>query len=63
MYYDIIIDSVLPERMMDYFQPMKITTKANRTHISGYVVDQSALFGVLALIRDLNLKLVSINPQ
>ena len=63
MNYEIVIDSLLPERMKDYFEPMNITTKANCTVISGDVVDQSALFGIIATIRDLNLKLVSINRK
>ena len=63
MLYEIIIESLLPERMTDYFEPMIITTKNNYTIIAGEVIDQSALFGIIATIRDLNLRLVSINRK
>jgi len=63
MFYEIIIESLLPERMKDYFEPMIIMTKNNYTIITGEVIDQSALFGVIATIRDLNLLLVSINRK
>lgn len=63
MIYEIVVDAILPERMADYFQPMSITTNGNYTFIKGNVLDQSSLFGIIATIRDLNLKLVSINRQ
>jgi hypothetical protein len=32
------------------------------TVLSGFVIDQSTLYGVLSRVRDLNLQLISVNP-
>lgn len=63
MFYKIVIDTILPERMYDYFQPMEITRQKTTTLIKGNIPDQAALFGIITTIRDLNLKLISINRQ
>lgn len=41
---------------------LKISYRGNNTIISGFIADDSELHGILNLIRDLNLKLISINP-
>ncbi len=36
--------------------------KGEVTVLSGPIIDQSTLYGVLSRIRDLNLQLISVNP-
>ena len=49
-----------------YFEKIKTTYIEGNTILSGAVIDQSALHGLIARIRDLNLVIVSVkieNPQ
>ncbi len=46
----------------DWFGDMDIThANQNRTILTGDVVDQSALYGLIAKLRDLGLALISVN--
>ncbi len=45
------------------FEGMSIQQSDSGTFITGYFVDQAALHGVLARIRDLRLTLISIERQ
>jgi hypothetical protein len=61
--YQIKVQGGLPENWSDWFNGMTITVENESdgppvTTLTG-TVDQSALHGILAKIRDLNLKLVS----
>jgi hypothetical protein len=61
--YQIKVQGGLPENWSDWFNGMTITVESESddppvTTLTG-ALDQSALHGVLAKIRDLNLKLVS----
>jgi hypothetical protein len=61
--YQIKVQGELPENWSDWFNGMTITVENESdgppvTTLTG-TVDQSALHGILAKIRDLNLKLVS----
>ena len=61
--YQIKVQGELPESWSDWFNGMAITVENESngppvTTLTG-TVDQSALHGILAKIRDLNLKLVS----
>jgi hypothetical protein len=61
--YQIRVQGELPENWSDWFNGMTITVENESngppvTTLTG-TVDQSALHGILAKIRDLNLKLVS----
>jgi hypothetical protein len=59
--YQIIILNSLDKSWTTYFTGMTITTKTNGvTRLCGEIADQSALHGLLNKIRDLNLKLISI---
>jgi hypothetical protein len=52
----------LDERWMDWFDGMDITYDGDNTILSGNIKDESFLHGILNRIRDLNLKLISVNP-
>jgi hypothetical protein len=59
--YEISIQGRLDERWESWFDGMTLSTDpAGTTLLSGYVVDQAALHGLLARLRDLGLLLVSV---
>ena len=63
--YQIDVQGRLDESWSDYLQGMAITVEKGPdglyvTKITGAVVDQGALHGVLNRIRDLNLPLLSV---
>lgn len=61
--YQICIKGHLDERWMRWFEGLKVTQLSNgRTIISGPVVDQAELHGLLNRIRDLGLELISLQP-
>ncbi len=52
----------LDERWTDWFDGLTITRDANgETRLTGPVVDQAALHGLLRKVRDLGLPLISVN--
>lgn len=61
-HYEIRIDGMLDDRWSAWFEGLRVTgDEANcQTVISGPIVDQAALHGVLAKIRDLALPLLSV---
>lgn len=59
--YEIRIQSHLEDRMLEWFEGLTITSLENGESIlSGPIVDQSALHGFLAKIRQLDLVLISV---
>jgi hypothetical protein len=63
--YNIQIQGRLEERWSRWFDDMEITVRSEAnsptvTSLTGEVVDQSALHGVLNRIRDLNIPLISV---
>lgn len=61
-YYEIRIKGHLDDRRAGWFEGMTITLEdKNETRLSGIVVDQSALHGLLKKVRDLGMPLLSVN--
>jgi len=59
---EIRIDGHLDKGWLDWLEGITIThTAQNQTLLSGSVQDQAALFGLIIKLRDLGVKLVSIN--
>jgi hypothetical protein len=63
MNYEIRIGELLDEKWADNFSPFRLTSSEAGTILTGSVYDQAELFGVLLKIRDLGLRLVSVNPK
>jgi hypothetical protein len=62
MIYQIRIKGHLDRRWRDWFEGMSITLETNGdTLITGPVVDQAALHGLVKKVRDLGLPLISVN--
>jgi hypothetical protein len=60
--YQIRITGQLGSRWADWFEGLTITLDGGDTLITGPVVDQAALQGLLKRVRDLGMPLVSVNP-
>jgi hypothetical protein len=59
--YEIRIEGHLTDRWADWFDGLTITREDNGdTRLTGPVVDQAALHGLLRKVRDLGLPLVSV---
>ena len=62
MVYQIRLKGHLGRQWTDWFEGLTITLEDNgETLITGPVVDQAALFGLLRKVRDLGLPLLSVN--
>lgn len=60
--YEIRVRSHLTERWSDWFEGLAIRYEpSGETILSGTLVDQAALFGLLTKIHALNLTLISVN--
>jgi hypothetical protein len=60
--YEIRLKGHLDERWTEWFEGLSITLEENGdTLLTGPVVDQAALHGLLRKVRDLGLMLVSVN--
>jgi hypothetical protein len=61
-WYEIRIKEEIREKSLTWFEEFAITqTTSGETLLTGLIADQSALHGLLAKIRDLNLTLISVN--
>jgi hypothetical protein len=59
---EIRVKGRIDEHWSHWFEDLTIThTDQDETILTGYVADQSTLYGVLARLRDLGLLLVSVN--
>lgn len=62
--YEIHVQGHLDERWFHRFEGLAITlTAGGETIITGAIVDQAALYGILNRIRDLGLDLLSVQRQ
>jgi len=52
----------LDKKWKDSFEGFEISYEGNSTLLIGNLKDEAHLHGILNLIRDLNLKLISVNP-
>jgi hypothetical protein len=59
---EIKVQGYLDKRWKSSFEGMEISYSGNNTLLTGDIKDEAHLHGVLNQIRDLNLKLLSINP-
>ena len=62
-HYEIRIKGHLDEQWADWFGGLMVTLKEDGdTLLTGPVIDQSALYGLLKKVRDLGMPLLSVNP-
>jgi hypothetical protein len=61
--YRIEVHCELSERYAEAFEGMEMETKGGRTTLTGEVIDQSRLHGILNRINGLGLKLVSVESM
>ncbi|WP_346856944.1 hypothetical protein [uncultured Draconibacterium sp.] len=57
------VEGILDSKWQDWFEGMVIGFEGDNTILMGTVSDESHLHGILNRIRDLNLKLISVNPH
>jgi hypothetical protein len=57
------IQGHLDKKWKNSFEGMTISYEGDNTILSGNLKDESHMHGVLNIIRDLNLKLISVNPK
>ena len=57
----IIVEGHLNLKWKDWFEGMEIMYEGNNTILTGDIKDEAFIHGILNLIRDLNLKLISVN--
>jgi hypothetical protein len=58
--YEIRVDAVLDSQWESWFEGLAIGSDGRQTTISGPLVDQAALHGVLIKVRDLGIPLLSV---
>jgi len=61
--YTIIIKGQLEASWKEWFDGMDFLYEGDNTILSGKLQDEAALHGILNRIRDLNLKLISVNSD
>jgi hypothetical protein len=64
--YEIRVGGHLDQRWLDWFEGIEITQSFNQngspiTVLTGTIVDQAALHGILARVRDIGIPIISVN--
>ena len=59
-YYEIRLEGILHAGWSTWFEGLQVSADGTQTVLSGKLADQSALHGVLAKVRDLGMRLVSV---
>jgi len=59
-FYKIRIEGALDPKWTAWFEDFSLTIEGDDTVLSGWVTDQSALYGLLTRISDLGLLLISV---
>ncbi len=59
-YYEIRLEEFCARGWSTWFEGLRLSADGTQTVISGELADQSALHGVLAKVRDLGMRLVSV---
>ncbi len=63
MIYQIRVQGHLDSQWTDWFEGLTITLEEDGdTLLTGPIIDQEALYGLLKKVRDLGMPLVSVNP-
>lgn len=62
---EIRIEGQIDQSWMDWFECLSITyhKEVNQTLLIYEMPDQAALYGMITRLRDLGLKLISVNPK
>ena len=60
---NIKVEGHLDKKWKDWFDGMDIKYEGENTILSGSIKDEASIHGILNKIRDLNLKLISVNPS
>jgi hypothetical protein len=58
--YRITVKGRVGERLFDSFTPLQVETAAGETTLTGPIVDQAALQGILSMIQGLGLELLEV---
>lgn len=59
----IVLKGLLDQKWSDHFEDMEISYEAGSTILSGEMKDDAHLHGILNIIHELNLTLISVNPE
>jgi hypothetical protein len=59
---EIKVEGHLDKKRMNWFEDIAISYSGNNTILTVEIKDEAHLHGILNQIRDLNLKLISVNP-
>jgi hypothetical protein len=57
------VEGLLDNKWKSSFEGMEISYEDNNTILTGNIKDEAHIPGILNQIRDLNLKLISVNPH